>query len=328
MTGRTPPSDGGYGALHHVAGARPVDRDVLEVSGPDASSYLQGQCSQDLAPLAVGATTEALLLSPQGKVDAWVRITRTGEEAFVLDCDPGCGPAAQARLERFRLRTKVEIRPLDWACLSVRGPVSVDALAVDAGAAAPVGGPGGPALSLATDRPGWSGVDLLGPAPDGDHGLGPWAPASVVRCDEEAWEATRIEAGVPMGGREVVESTIAAEVDLVERTVSFTKGCFTGQELVARLDARGSNVARHLCGVVVPSEWTVPVGAAVWTADGAHEVGALTSVAWSIGAVAHVALAVLHRRVVPPEAVEVRWDDGTARAVVGEARPLPLAPVV
>ena len=324
MTDRSLASDGGYGALHHVAGARAVARDVLEVSGPDAATYLQGQCSQDLSGLAVGDSTEGLLLSPQGKVDAWVRITRTGDETFVLDCDPGCGPAAQARLERFRLRTKVGIEPLDWSCLSVRGPVASDALAVAPGAAAPVGRPGGPVLALSTDRPGWTGVDLLGPAPVDDPGLDSWVPASLVLCDLEAWEATRIEAGVPMGGREVTESTIAAEVDLVERTVSFTKGCFTGQELVARLDARGSNVARHLCGVVVPSERSVPVGAAVWTTDGGHEVGSLTSVAWSVGADAYVALAVLHRRVVPPEAVEVRWDGGDARSVAAEARSLPL----
>ena len=68
---------------------------------------------------------------------------------------------------------------------------------------------------------------------------------------EGPWEAARIEAGVPVGGREVTESTIAAEVGLVDRTVSFTKGCFTGQELVARLDARGSKVARRLWGLVV-----------------------------------------------------------------------------
>ena len=75
-------------------------------------------------------------------------------------------------------------------------------------------------------------------------GRPPGSATAAVRCGEEAWEAARIEAGVPVNGREIVEGTIAAEVGLVERTVSFTKGCFTGQELVARLDARGSKVAR------------------------------------------------------------------------------------
>jgi folate-binding protein YgfZ len=144
-----------------------------------------------------------------------------------------------------------------------------------------------------------------------------------VLCDEEAWEAARIEAGVPVGGREVTESTIAAEVGLVDRTVSFTKGCFTGQELVARLDARGSKVARRLCGLVVAGLVRPPVGSTVWTADGGHEVGTVTSVAWSERRGASVALATLHRRVEPPETVMVHWNGGEATA---DARPLPLLP--
>jgi len=308
----TPPADGGYGALHDGAGAREVRRDVLEVTGPEALPYLQGQCSQDLAPLAVGETAWSLILSPQGKVDALVRVTRTGEETYVLDTDPGCGPAARTRLDRFKLRTKVSIEPLEWTCLSVRGPAAADRAR-----------PAGVELVLPVDLPGWSGVDLLGPVPADPPGLAPWRTGPAVWCDEAAWESTRIEAGIPVGGREITGSTIAAEVGLVDRTVSFTKGCFTGQELVARLDARGSNVARRLRGVVVPGAEAPPVGAEVWTADGAHEVGTLTSVAWSTGYGAHVALATLHRRVEPPEGVEVRWDGGSRRAA-GEARPLPL----
>jgi folate-binding protein YgfZ len=320
VTAPSPAADGGYGALRYGAGARVIQRDVLSVSGPEALAYLQGQCSQDLAPLAVGDCVDALLLSPQGKVDALVRVTRTGEESFVLDTDPGCGPAASARLERFKLRTKVTIEELDWSCVSVRGPAAT---------AERVDRRGGEdsALVLAVGLPGWSGVDLLGPDPVNSGDPAWWLPSDTpwVWCDEEAWDAVRIEAGVPLGGREVTESTIAAEAGLVDRTVSFTKGCFTGQELVARLDSRGSNVARRLCGIVIPSVEPPPVGAAVWTADGAHEVGTLTSVAWSIGLVAFVALATLHRRVTPPEAVEVRWEGGPdGYRVAAEARPSPL----
>jgi folate-binding protein YgfZ len=315
VTGPSPAADGGYGALHAGAGARVVPRDVLSVSGPEALTYLQGQCSQDLDGLSVGASVESLLLSPQGKVDAWTRVTRIAEDSYVLDTDPGCGVAAQARLERFVLRTKVTIEPLEWSCLSVRGPAAVhDSRNSQA------------RLVLAVDVPGWSGTDLFGPAPVDDPGLTTWVSEHAVWCDEVAWDAVRIEAGVPMGGREVTASTIPAEAGLVDRTVSFTKGCFTGQELVARLDARGSNVARRLCGLVVPGAEAPPVGAAVWTADGNHEVGTLTSVAWSIGLDAFVALATLHRRVTPPEAVEVRWGTEDHHRTAAEARPLPLLP--
>jgi folate-binding protein YgfZ len=302
-----------YAALRSTAAVHLLPRDVVRVSGPDASTYLQGQCSQDVEALTAGEAAEALLLSPQGKIEVYLRITRVGDEEFVLDTDEGFGEVVMARLQRFRLRTKVEFTPVDWVCVAVRGPGAAGAVT------------GRPVLVLPVEWPGLAGVDLLGPAPEG--GLGQWV-GDQVRCDDAAWEAARIEAGVPVNGREVVEGSIAAEVGLVDRTVSFTKGCFTGQELVARLDARGSNVARRLCGVVVEGpfdEASVPVGASVSTEDGSHQVGTLTSVAWSPGRVATVALATLHRRVSPPETVTVVWDDdGARRSRTAMALPLPL----
>jgi tRNA-modifying protein YgfZ len=246
-----------YAALRSGAAWREVPRDVLLVTGDDAAAYLQGQCSQDVEELDVGASAEALLLSPQGKVDALVRVTRSGATSFVLDTDGGAGPAARERLLRFRLRVRVEIDPASWRCVAVRGPET--AAAVAAGEVA-VGSPGGPVYSLSVSGPGISGVDLLGPGP-GTAPFG-WVGPSAVPCGASSWEAVRIETGLPVAGREVTAATIPAEAGLVDRTVSFTKGCFTGQELVARLDSRGSNVARRLCGIVVEG----PVGAS--EADG------------------------------------------------------------
>jgi folate-binding protein YgfZ len=308
----------GAEALRTGTAARVIGRDVVTATGPDARSYLQGQCSQDLDGLAVGQSTESLVLSPQGKVDAYIRVTRTGDESFVLDTDAGRGADLLARLLRFKLRVAVDLAQVDWACLALRGPTATATATTTDDAT----GAGRPVLALAVAWPGWSGVDLLGPAPEDDPDLGRWLPDTAIRCDAEPWDAARIEAGVPVGGREVTEATIAAEVGLVDRTVSFTKGCFTGQELVARLDSRGSNVARHLWGLVVADGARPPVGAPVWTADGEHEVGALSSVAWSEERGATVALATLRRRVAPPEPVLVRWD-GTD--VAAEARPLPLS---
>jgi folate-binding protein YgfZ len=276
--------------------------------------------------LGTGDSADALLLSPQGKVEAFIRVTREGADEFVVDTDPGFGPVVTARLERFRLRTKVDIEPLPWACLAVRGPEAPGVVVAQ------------PQLRVPVEWPGLVGFDLLGPDPDGSPST--WVADAVMWCGDEAWEAARIEAGVPVNGREVREGTIAAEVGLVDRTVSFTKGCFTGQELVARLDARGSNVARRLHGVVVdgtvgelgeesesgPGSGPPPVGASVLTDDGAHEVGQLSSVAWSPGLQATVALATLHRRVTPPGPVLVTWTSGGGQRVErrGEARPLPL----
>jgi folate-binding protein YgfZ len=318
----------GYRALRTSVAARRIDRDVLSVSGPDATTYLQGQCSQDVAGLAVGATAASLLLTPQGKLDAFLRVTWVGDDAFILDTDPGFGEVVKTRLERFRLRVKVEIEPLSWSGVAVRGPdadrpgVVSDVIDADPSV-----------LRLPVDWPGFAGFDLLGPdtGPDtGGAGADAWVAETVVRIGANAWEAARIEAGLPVNGRELTEATIAAEVGLVERTVSFDKGCFTGQELVARLDSRGSKVARKLAGLVIAGVGVgvgelPPVGAAVWTSDGEHEVGELTSVAWSPHFGAPVALATLHRRVVPPETVWLRWEhEGADRQIEAEARPLPL----
>jgi len=320
----------GYRALRTGVAVRALDRDVVRVAGPDAATYLQGQLSQDVNALGVGEGRESLLLSPQGRVDAYLRVAKLADDEFVLDVESGFAPAVIERLERFRLRTKVDIDPLEWVCIGLRGPLSREAVT------------GHPVLRVDAEWPGLAGVDLLGPRPSEDDL--PWVAEGTLVCPAEAWEAARIEAGQPVLGREIDERTIAAEVGVVERTVSFTKGCFTGQELVARLDARGSNVAKRLCGVVIDHRPTGDaadlVGSAVWSrgtdggeswdADGVgngdgKEVGRLTSAAWSPGLDAVVALAVLHRSIVPPEAVVVRLEPGVGGGgLVAEARPLPL----
>jgi folate-binding protein YgfZ len=125
-------------------------------------------------------------------------------------------------------------------------------------------------------------------------------------------ERVRIELGWPRMGAELTEKTIPAETGIVDRTVSFTKGCFTGQELVARIDSRGGNVPRHLRGVRLTTAGA-PVGAEL-VVDG-KVAGTLTSVADD------VALAYVARDVEPPVDAVVRWDGGEASARV-EVLPL------
>ena len=166
-------------------------------------------------------------------------MTRVADDEFVLDTDGGFGPVMVARLERFRLRTKVEFEPLDWVCAAVRGPEATRGV---------TGSPG--AGRSRPPSPRSAGVDLLGPLPD--DGLDAWvADAVVTAARRRPGRPAASRPGCPSTDGSWSSGTIAAEVGLVDRTVSFTKGCFTGQELVARLDARGSKVARHLRGVVL-----------------------------------------------------------------------------
>ncbi|MEA2902257.1 MAG: tRNA-modifying protein YgfZ [Actinomycetota bacterium] len=290
-----------YAALRDGVGVVELPRDFVRVAGPDAMKFLQGQLSQQV-DVPVGTSAWSFLLQPQGKVVAFLRLTRSGDEEYILDTDGGWAPAVVERLNRFKLRVKAEIEVLEgWRCLAVRGPGAHEA--------APDGVP--------ADWPGWPGVDLIGPVGDVEP------PAGVRACSVEAYEIARIEAGVPVMGRELDESTIPAEAGIVDRAASFTKGCYTGQELVARIDSRGGNVPRRLRGVVVGDGHSVPpVGAVVHA--GGKDVGVLTSVtprSERLGAA--VALAYVRRAVEPPAEVELRWEGGTAPARV---LALPLVP--
>ncbi|MCU1486217.1 MAG: hypothetical protein JWN67_2963 [Actinomycetia bacterium] len=244
-----------------------VDRDVVLVRGADAATYLQGQLSQDIAALEVGASAFSLLLQPQGKVDAWLRVTRIAEDAFALDVDAGWGEHVLARLRRFLLRVKVELEAVDWPVTAV----------VDGDTDVPLG-----AWKVVPEL-GGDGFDLLNAsAPEGDVD----------------YEDLRVRAAVPRMGRELDESTIPASAGIVDRSVSWTKGCYTGQELVARIDSRGDKVPTKLRRVT----GDVPAGATLHLGD--REVGHVTSVG------SGVALAYVRREVEPPADVVARWAGG------------------
>jgi len=254
-----------------------VERDVIRAQGPDTLTFLQGQLSQDLESMATDESRWSLLLAPTGKVDAWLRVTRSADDEFVLDTDGGWGDAVIARLQRFKLRTKCDIEPVDgWRCLAVRGTTVADP------AARPIAWPG------------VVGVDLLGPdvAP----------PPDVPMVD--LYERLRIESGVPAMGRELTESMIPVDAGqwLIDASVSFTKGCYTGQELVARIDSRGGNAPHPVRGLRVPGR--VDVGATVTSVEG-RALGELTSVSFIEDRGETVALAPLARVVEPPADVLV-----------------------
>jgi folate-binding protein YgfZ len=296
---------------------------VVAVRGPDAEEYLQGQLSQDVVALAVGATADSLLLEPDGKLCALLRVTRTDGQGFVLDVDAGYGDAVVARLRRFLLRAKVELETLDWRCLSLRG-AGVDELA---GGLLTVLAERG-VLALPFEWNGWRGVDLLGPP---DVVLGSDSdvlPDGIVACHADAVEACRIVSGVPAMGAELTAKTIPQEAGIVPQTVSFTKGCYTGQELVARLDARGSRVARRLCAVVPMAGALDPaalVGAELVGPDGTGR-GEVTSAAWCPAVGGPAGLAYAPRSLAVPGPVVLRTGSGGSEAgeVAAELRPLPL----
>lgn len=265
--------------------AAPVGRDVVVVEGPDAASYLQGQLSQDVADLAVDRSTWSLLLSPQGKMVAWVRVGREAGDRFVLDLDAGHGDAVVARLSRFLLRTKATVSPIAaptdaGAAWALRGAPEAlllpdwdppDPLYLDAPWSLTTGSSAGAA-------PRFTGRDLVGHEP-----FPPPAGSRVV--EPQVLDGLRIRAGVPAMGAEITEDTIPAELGqwLIDASVSFTKGCYTGQELVARVDSRGGNVPRtirvvEIDGSAAAEDDGLIAGAELLDGD-RSVVGHLTSVA-------------------------------------------------
>ena len=260
-----------------------LDRDLVTVTGPDAFSFLQSLVSQDIEGMADGEGRHSLLLTPKGKVTSVFRLVRVGDDAW-LDLEAGHGDELRAALERFKLRVKVELAgPSEpWGMVAFR-----------AGEAATV--PGGCVAIPAADR-----VDVIGPR------------AALATIDGEAaltvdgYEAARIEAGIPKLGAELDESTIPQEAYLDLDAVSFTKGCFLGQELVARIDSRG-HVNRLLRRLRVPDGASPEVGTDV-TVDG-KAVGTVTS------AVPGVALAYVRREIDPGATATVAGTDVTIEAV-------------
>jgi tRNA-modifying protein YgfZ len=229
-----------------------LERDVVAATGAEAAVFLQGQLSQDVLALGDDASSWSWVLSPTGKVDALVRVTRLAEDHWLLDTDAGWGQPLLTRLNRFKLRTKVELAARPWQVLGLRGgqvEVAGQHVVVDA-------------------WPHVDGVDLLGdrlPVPEHWRIMG-----------AEEYEAVRIAAGVPKMGAELTEKTIPAETGLIDQTVSFTKGCYTGQELVARIDSRGGHVPRHLRGLLPAA----PIEAGAELVDSAgRTAGTVTSAA-------------------------------------------------
>ena len=268
-------------------------RDVVTVRGADAAAYLQGQLSQDVLALSVGDARATFVLAPQGKVDGWGRIHRTGEQAFEIDVDAGAGAAWQTRLSRFLLRTKAEIEVAEGvSTLIVRGARVVGGI---------------PALGV-----GVVGSDLIGvEGPD----LPPEVPAEAEQVDDDQLERARIRAGVPAWGLELDADTIPATVGqwAIDASVSFTKGCYTGQELVARIDSRGGNVPRHLMGLLI--DGPAPEPGSTLTVDGAP-AGTVTSSAPDEAEATSVALAFVPRSIeVGPDGVVAEVGGAPARLV-------------
>jgi folate-binding protein YgfZ len=294
-----------YAALRE--GAALVDlgfRTVVTARGADRVVFLQGMLTNDVAGLAPGGGCPALLLTIQGRVTADVRVAAV-EDALLLDVDVRARGALVEALEKLIIADDVELaepaEPL--ALIGLDGPLAERLLAGTPAAALQ------PYAHVVAEV---AGVRLRAQRASEVRGPGfvlhvPAARAAVLwdalvaagarPCGMEALEGRRVERGVPRIGVDMDGATLALEVP-VEDAISATKGCYLGQEVVARGTARG-HVNRRLVGLRI--EGPAPPAGAPLVRDG-REVGRITSVARAFGAGGVAALGFVRRE---------HWEPGT-----------------
>jgi len=272
------------------------ERGLLVVSGPDAAEYLQGQLTNDTEAIAPGEWIYAALLDRKGHMQADMRVLRPGDGAELwLDLEPEGLAAASRHLQMYKIGREVEVadESESHTLISLIGPRATEfARAVDK-------------PSLRTDL----GVDLIVPLDERDRVRDALFGAGAVEVSAEAAEIVRVESGRPRFGAEMGTETMPAEAGIVEQAVSFTKGCYIGQETVARLHYKGKP-NRHLRGLRLSAPG--PAGAAVRL--GEKEVGTLGSATLS-PALGPVGLAILRREAEPGASVAVGEDGVTAEVV-------------
>jgi folate-binding protein YgfZ len=285
-------------------------RGMLLVTGPDAAEYLQGQLTNDVEALSPGDGQYAALLDRKGHMQGDMRVLRPSAEELLLDTEPEALAAARRHLEMYSIGRDVKVTDVseERTILSLIGPRAVDvagtaALPENACEASTVAGV--ECLAVGTRV----GIDLIAATADAGRLREALGEAGAVEVSPEAAEILRIEAGVPRFGAEMGTETMPAEAGIVADAISFTKGCYIGQETVARLHYKG-RPNRHLRGLRL----SAPAEPGAALALGEKEVGKLGSAAVS-PALGPIGLAILRREAEPGVTLSVGEDGVTAQVV-------------
>lgn len=318
-TPKSNPADsagGEYATITSGAAMCLLDRRlIVRVTGDDRVSFLHGMCSADIKGLKPGSLTPGLFLTEHAHVIADFFAYETGDGAILLEIDRDVWPRTRAHLERFLVADDVELDEADdLAVLDLEGPQSLEILKTVWGGAAEMPARfrhitvdvfrianlprnGGPASTVIAPRPRLTSlIENLRAQGVGDVSL-------------QTLEIIRIEHGTARVGIDATEKTIALEARL-EPAISFSKGCYVGQETVERATARG-NLKKRMWGLRIDGSRIPHAGAAILL-DG-HEVGHLSSVAAS-PVLGTIGLAIVHHSA---------WSDGARVAVVDNGDEIP-----
>ncbi|HWS99421.1 MAG TPA: aminomethyltransferase family protein, partial [Pyrinomonadaceae bacterium] len=267
-------------------------RGRIEVGGAEAVQFLNGLVTNDVKALAEGAWMTAAFPNVQGRLVALARVLRLGQDRFLFDTEAATRERVLKALERFTLAGdfRVTDRTDETALVTVQGARSAEVLRTTLGAAAAQTArglvhaasqwDGQPLYVMRATHTAEDGFDFVC---DAERVVELWeslAGAGARPVGFDALEVLRVEAGVPRYGVDVDETNVVLEA-VPEEAVSFTKGCYVGQEIIARIHWRG-HVAKRLAGLVLEDDGApAPAGAKVFSGDGAKEVGRVTSSAHS-----------------------------------------------
>lgn len=281
----------------------PLPRTVFRLSGERPLAYLHDVLAQDVAALVPGVGALAAALSPKGRISAEVRVLPLLGGSVLIDADPEAKGGVEERIGRHAGLAGCELTPVELPVAALRGPFTDEVLAA-AGIPAPL-----PHEAAFVEREGFlivrvawgvSGVDLIGQAPPVD--------APVATLDE--LEAARIEAGRPRFGADFDEDVLVNETPLLGRAVAADKGCYPGQESVARVRTLGE--ARRAIRALRSESGALQPGAEVRTGNGV--VGIITSAA-PIPEGGSAGIALLRSEVEPGHTVDVEGTRATVRAL-------------
>ena len=280
----------GYQALRQGAGVvRRGDRGILAVSGPDRLTWLQGLLTNDVVGLPIGGVCDAAYLTPQGRMITDMRVVNLAEQTL-LDVPGSLAEALRSKLDGLLFSEDARIADLTRSLLVLDGhgpqaPLLLAKLPEQLKARV---------IEIADSPYGVPGFSVFAPADDLDAVQSALAAGGGVVTTLETLDVLRVEAGRPAFLIDMDEHTIPLEAGIENRAISFTKGCYVGQEIIVRVIQRGhGRVAKKLAGLRLEKAELPKRGDLIFAGD--REIGRVTSAVWSPTLERGIALGYLHR---------------------------------
>jgi folate-binding protein YgfZ len=305
----------GYQALRGGAGVvRRSDRGVLSITGRDRLTWLQGLLTNDVAALPIGGVCAAAYLTPQGRMITDLRVLQLAERTL-LDVPASLAAQLTAKLDGLLFSEDAQVADVSGALtiIDVHGPAAptiIDQMMRDID---------GSLSTVASDSPyGVPGFSVFVATNDADRWVARLSGAGGVPTNLETLDVVRVEAGTPAFLVDMDEHTIPLEAGIEDRTISFTKGCYVGQEVIVRVMHRGQGrVARKLVGLALATGDLPRPGDVI--AAGDRVVGRVTSAVWSPILERGIALGYVQRDFIQEGTpLDVRTANGSVSATVSK----------